>query len=128
MAIVLSNALLVDLDPPRVEAGAIRIDSGKIVARAASITPADGDEVVNCFGAVVMPGLVNGHTHLYSALAVGMPPPAKAPANFLEILKFVWWRLDQALDAESIEMSARLGAMDALKCGTTTLIDHHARM
>jgi len=126
MAIVLSNALLVDLDPPRLEAGAIRIDSGKIVARAASITPAEGDEVVNCFGTVVMPGLVNGHTHLYSALAVGMPPPPKAPTNFLEILKFVWWRLDQALDAESIEVSARIGAIEALKCGTTTLIDHHA--
>lgn len=126
MAIVLSNALLVDLDPPRVEAGAIRVESGKIVARGASITPAEGDEVVNCFGAVVMPGLVNGHTHMYSSLAVGMPAPAKTPASFLEILKFVWWRLDQALDGESIEMSARIGAMDALKCGTTTLIDHHA--
>jgi len=77
-------------------------------------------------GAVVLPGLVNGHTHLYSALAVGMPPPPWIPRGFLEILQLIWWRLDQALDAESIELSARIGAIAAARCGTTTLIDHHA--
>ncbi len=124
--ITLTNALLADLDPIRVEQGSLRIDAGKIAARGSKLVPATGDEVVDCGGAVVLPGLVNGHTHLYSALAVGIPPPQQSPKNFLEILKFVWWRLDQALDAESIEMSARIGAIDALRCGTTTLIDHHA--
>lgn len=126
MAIVLTNALLADIDPIHVEPGTLRIDAGKIVARNPKSATQSGDEVVDCGGAVVLPGLVNGHTHLYSALAVGMPQPQQPPSNFLEILKFVWWRLDQALDAESIEMSARIGAIDALRCGTTTLIDHHA--
>jgi cytosine/adenosine deaminase-related metal-dependent hydrolase len=125
MPITLVNALLADLDPPAVERGALRIDDGAIVARG-DITPSAGDEVIDCGGAVVLPGLVNGHTHLYSALAVGMPPPPRTPRNFLEILQLVWWRLDQALDLESIEMSARIGALEALRCGTTTLIDHHA--
>jgi cytosine/adenosine deaminase-related metal-dependent hydrolase len=44
----------------------------------------------------------------------------------MEILQFVWWRLDRALDAESNEFSARIGALHALHCGTTTLIDHQA--
>lgn len=44
----------------------------------------------------------------------------------MEILQRVWWRLDQALDAESIETSALVGAIAAARCGTTTLIDHHA--
>ncbi len=126
MAIFLTNALLADIDPIRVEPGSLRIDAGKIVARCPKSAPQSGDEVIDCGGAVVLPGLVNGHTHLYSALAVGMPPPPHDPKTFLEILKLVWWRLDQALDAESIEMSARIGAIDALRCGTTTLIDHHA--
>lgn len=134
MAILLTHALLVDFDPPQVAAGSLRIDQGRIVARHANSGPeagagpraADGDEVVDCGGAVVMPGLVNGHTHLYAALATGMPPPTRTPANFPEILKYVWWRLDRALDAESIELSARVGALAALRCGTTTLIDHHA--
>jgi putative selenium metabolism protein SsnA len=125
MAIVLRNALLADLDPVAVEAGDLRIDGGRIVARGA-VTPVEGDEQIDCGGAVVLPGLVNGHTHLYSALAVGMPPPPRPPRNFPEILQLVWWRLDRALDGESIEISGAVGALGALQAGTTTLIDHHA--
>ncbi len=126
MPVIITNAILADIDPPRVESVELRIDGGSIVERGASVTRNPGDQVIDCGGCVVLPGLVNGHTHLYSALAVGMPPPPQAPTNFHEILKFVWWRLDRALDAASIEMSARIGALTALGCGTTTLIDHHA--
>jgi len=126
MAIKLNNAILVDLDPLGAAAATLRIEGESITDRGPVVRGVDGDEVVDCNGAVVLPGLVNGHTHLYSALAVGMPPPKTPPRNFMEILRFIWWRLDQALDAESIEMSARLGAIEAVRCGTTTLIDHHA--
>ena len=71
-------------------------------------------------------GAVCAHTHLYSGLArYAMPPAQPAPENFLQILERQWWKLDRALDAESL----RAGAMDyvarALLAGTTTLIDHH---
>jgi putative selenium metabolism protein SsnA len=126
MPIILENALLADLDPITVEAGALRIAEGMIVERGDAVTRQPGDEVIDCNGAVVLPGLVNGHTHLYSALAAGMPAPPKSPKNFHEVLQYVWWRLDRALEPASNEMSARIGALDALRCGTTTLIDHHA--
>jgi len=126
MGILLKNALLVDFDPPTVETGCLRIDAQRIVARGANVAAEPGDETVDCGGCVVLPGLVNGHTHLYSALATGMPMPARAPSNFHEVLKFIWWRLDRALDSDGVEHSARIGALDALRCGTTTLIDHHA--
>lgn len=125
MAVILTNAILVDIDPPRVERGDLRIEGGKIAARG-KVRVDPTDERIDCGGAVVLPGLVNGHTHLYSALAVGMQPPPRNPKNFLEILQLVWWRLDRALDEESNEISAKIGALDALACGTTTLIDHHA--
>ncbi len=70
-------------------------------------------------------GLVCAHHHLYSALARGMPAPPKEPTNFHEILQNVWWRLDTALDAEMIEWSAKLGALEALEAGCTAIIDHH---
>jgi len=74
----------------------------------------------------VRPGAVNAHTHLYSGLApLGMPPPARTPRDFLEILEQVWWRLDRALDEASLRASARLYLAEALLLGTTTLIDHH---
>ncbi len=76
--------------------------------------------------AVMRPGAINAHTHLYSGLAsLGMPPPPRAPRNFVEILERVWWRLDRALDAASLRASARYALAEALLMGTTTLIDHH---
>jgi len=71
------------------------------------------------------PGLVCGHHHLYSALARGMPAPPQQPTDFLGILHQVWWRLDAALDLEMLRWSAMLGAMEALQCGTTAIVDHH---
>ena len=73
----------------------------------------------------VTPGLVCGHHHLYSALARGMPAPPQAPRNFSEILDQIWWRLDTALDLDMLRASARLGALEALLCGTTGIVDHH---
>jgi cytosine/adenosine deaminase-related metal-dependent hydrolase len=71
-------------------------------------------------------GLVNAHTHVYSGLApLGMPPPAEAPGNFLQILQRVWWRLDRALDERSLHASARLYVAESLLHGTTVLVDHH---
>jgi cytosine/adenosine deaminase-related metal-dependent hydrolase len=70
-------------------------------------------------------GLVCGHHHLYSALARGMPPPPRRPTDFVGILEQIWWRLDVALDLEMIRWSAMLGALEALECGTTAIVDHH---
>src|SRR5689334_21187829 len=120
------DALLIQLAPPRVESGNLRVADGKIVGVGAEVAAASGDEIVDCGGAVLMPGLVNGHIHLYSALAAGMPAPPRAPRNFHEILMFIWWRLDRAHTLESVEMSGLIGALAAVRCGTTTLIDHHA--
>jgi cytosine/adenosine deaminase-related metal-dependent hydrolase len=74
---------------------------------------------------VTTSGLVCGHHHLYSALARGMPAPSATPTTFTEILERVWWRLDVALDLEMIRWSAMLGALEALECGTTAIVDHH---
>ncbi|MCU1280288.1 MAG: hypothetical protein JWM53_3834 [bacterium] len=75
---------------------------------------------------LTLPGFVCAHTHLYSSLARGMPAPTEAPRNFVEILERVWWRLDRALDAEAVQLSALVGAIEAVRAGCTTVIDHHA--
>ncbi|RKY20104.1 MAG: amidohydrolase [Planctomycetota bacterium] len=71
-------------------------------------------------------GHVNAHTHLYSGLApLGLPAPEPAATCFVEILERVWWRLDRALDSDSLRVSAQLAVAEALTFGTTGLIDHH---
>ena len=54
-----------------------------------------------------------------------MTAPPRTPKSFPEILELVWWRLDTALDLEMIRWSAMLGALEALKAGTTAIVDHH---
>jgi cytosine/adenosine deaminase-related metal-dependent hydrolase len=54
-----------------------------------------------------------------------MPAPPRQPTDFLTILEQIWWRLDVALDLEMIRSSALLGALEALECGTTAIVDHH---
>jgi cytosine/adenosine deaminase-related metal-dependent hydrolase len=72
------------------------------------------------------PGAVCAHTHLYSGLArFDMPAPDHRPENFVQILERVWWRLDRALDAESLRAAACDYVAQALLAGTTTLVDHH---
>jgi putative selenium metabolism protein SsnA len=83
-------------------------------------------ERIDVSGCLVVPGNSCAHHHLYSALARGMPGPLEAPRDFLGILQAVWWRLDRALDSESIGLSALAGAVVAARAGTTSLIDHHA--
>jgi putative selenium metabolism protein SsnA len=123
---LLGNATVVALDPPRVEKASLRIEGERIAARGPSLVPAAGEEVVDLEGTLVLPGLVNAHTHLYSALARGMPGPKEPPRTFVEILERVWWRLDRALDEESVHLSGLVGAIEAARSGTTVLLDHHA--
>jgi len=125
-SILLKNATAVHLFPPTIEQVDLRIQSGHIVAREKALIPEPNEQVEDLSGRFVLPGLVNAHTHLYSSLARGMPWPQDAPKNFLEILQKIWWKLDRALDEESIYYSALIGAIEAVKAGTTTLIDHHA--
>ncbi len=84
------------------------------------------EEKLDARGQYVMPGNICAHTHFYGAYARGMAIPGAAPKDFPEILQKLWWPLDRSLDAESIQYSALPCLVDAIKHGTTTLIDHHA--
>jgi len=55
-----------------------------------------------------------------------MAIPGKAPKDFPDILKKLWWPLDQALTLDDVRYSALVCLVDAIRHGTTTLIDHHA--
>jgi len=76
-------------------------------------------------GKVVVPGHINAHTHFYSTFARGLTR-AKPARDFTGVLRHLWWRLDSALTAEDCYLSALVALLDAIRHGTTTLIDHHA--
>jgi putative selenium metabolism protein SsnA len=111
------------------EDGAVLIEGGRIAAVGDSARlRADypDDERVDARGQLIMPGNICAHTHFYGAFARGMAIPGDAPHDFPEILAKLWWRLDRALFEEDVRYSALVCLVDAVKHGTTTLIDHHA--
>ncbi len=83
-------------------------------------------EKLDAGGQILMPGNICAHTHFYGAFARGMAIPGKPPRVFPEILNKLWWPLDKSLTLEDVRYSALVCLIDAIKHGTTTLIDHHA--
>ena len=82
-------------------------------------------KTVDAHGKVVMPGFINAHMHFYSTMVRGLGK-ASPSKDFQEVLEHLWWRLDKKLTLDDCYYSALLPLVDAVKRGTTTLIDHHA--
>jgi cytosine/adenosine deaminase-related metal-dependent hydrolase len=91
----------------------------------ASSTAGSDSGVIDGAGRVATAPFVNFHDHLYSRLAKGLALPGSME-DFRNILENLWWRLDQALDADMIEASVRLGSAESLRCGVSYLFDHHS--
>jgi putative selenium metabolism protein SsnA len=112
-----------------IENGAVLVQNGRITSigsRADLIAQHPTAAQLDARGQLVMPGNICAHTHFYGAFARGMGIPGPPPQDFPDILERLWWRLDSALLDIDIEYSALVCLADAIKHGTTTLIDHHA--
>jgi putative selenium metabolism protein SsnA len=83
-------------------------------------------QVLDLKGKLVMPGIVCAHNHFYSGLARGIMANIKPCPDFISTLKNLWWRLDRALDEESLYYSGLICSLEAIKSGCTAVIDHHA--
>jgi cytosine/adenosine deaminase-related metal-dependent hydrolase len=127
MAIYLKNATFIDWQTLSFRKCHIKVQEG-LQGKIDFIDaiPNTRDTVLDCSERLVTKSFANGHHHVYSALARGMPAPKKTPSNFRDILKFIWWTLDKALDQNIIRASALVTAMQCAKNGVTFVIDHHS--
>ena len=130
--ILLANGKVITRDPEGIgylPDGGVVTDGGKIVEVG---TTADlkakypQAEFVDARGGVIMPGLINAHTHIYSALARGLSIDGYNPTSFYEVLDGQWWYIDRNLDLEATKASAQALVIDSIKQGVTTIFDHHA--
>ena len=129
--LLITNGRLVTWGTPNeiVENGALLVRNGRIVDMGLSAElAARYPQVEQCDARsqLVMPGNICAHTHFYGAFARGMGIPGPPMKDFPDILKRLWWRLDRALLDVDVKYSALVCLVDAIKHGTTTLIDHHA--
>jgi cytosine/adenosine deaminase-related metal-dependent hydrolase len=127
MNLLLQNTLFLDSENLSFTPCDIFIEEGKedirLIKTAENISSAT---ILNCSGMIVTHAFACGHHHAYSALARGMKQPAESPKNFPEILEKIWWRLDRALDEESVYHSAKVTAALCALNGVTFCIDHHS--
>lgn len=125
------NATVITFDEanPLIGDGAVHYQGDEIVAvghSAALLKQYPDVQHWNANGMVLMPGQICAHTHFYGAFARGMYIPGEPAKDFPEILKKLWWPLDRSLHMPGIQSSAEVCLVDAIRNGTTTLIDHHA--
>jgi putative selenium metabolism protein SsnA len=107
----------------------IAIKEGVIAAiapQAELIATYPEESLLDAHSQFIMPGNICAHTHFYGAYARGLAIPGPAPDAFPAILKKLWWPLDKALTLEDIYYSTLVCLIDAVKHGTTSLIDHNA--
>jgi putative selenium metabolism protein SsnA len=128
---LITNGTVITLDESNrvIHGGAVCI-RGDAIADVGT-TPAlmaryPAEDILDARGKLVMPGNICAHTHFYGAYARGMYIPGEPAKNFVEILQKLWWGLDRVLDEEGVRLSALVCLLDAIRHGTTTLIDHHA--
>lgn len=81
--------------------------------------------IYDCKGNLLVPALVNCHSHIYSTLARGWNTTFN-PKSFVELLEQMWWKLDRALKEEDIYYSGLVSGVELIKNGVTTVVDHHA--
>lgn len=119
---LLKGATLVEIEPPSVESADVRIERGKITARAPTLEALPGEEVTDLSGRYVLPGFVSAHHHLHASLLRGHP---RASSGFVEE-QDLFARLERALAADDIRAAAAFGSLEGLNAGTTTIFALHA--
>ena len=128
---LLTNGRLITRDPafPYAEKGAVAFDGATIteVGEETALRQKYPEaQILDARGGVIMPALINAHTHIYSALARGLSIDGYNPTNFYEVLNGQWWYIDRHLTLAGTRASADALYLDCIKQGVTTIFDHHA--
>lgn len=117
---LLTATWVLPVDGPAIEDGAVLVRDGRVAAvgPVSSVSAEEGEERRHFERAVLMPGLVDMHTHLRSSVFRGV----------CDDLPYAWWKLQVSalstrLDEDDWKASARLGALEAIQSGITCVAD-----
>lgn len=141
--IIIRNATAIEFEPPRIREGVDIVIEGNTItavgpgagtsaagAKRGSGSGPGGEEtplkVIDATGRIVYPGIVDSHHHYYSGLARGVTAEIGPTPDFMSILKNLWWRMDRGADEENLYSAGLVCNLDAIRAGTTSVIDHNA--
>jgi len=123
--LVLLGGTIVTMDPGRavIEDGGIAITNGRITAVGTSREIAEryaGQQTLNANARIIIPGLINGHTHIPMTLFRGL-------ADDLDLqdwlTKYIFPAEAKNVSEEFVRAGARLGLAEMIRGGTTTYCD-----
>ncbi|MGI5824303.1 MAG: amidohydrolase family protein [Bacillota bacterium] len=119
-----ANIITMDKERKRWTDGAVLVDGTEIAdigdSQVLSKKYPDA-EVFDASGKIIIPGLINAHTHIFQILYRGLGDDVP----LLDWLKKCIWPMSLNLTAEDCYWAAMLSAVEMLKCGTTTFVDSH---
>jgi 5-methylthioadenosine/S-adenosylhomocysteine deaminase len=97
----------------------LRVEDDRIAALGAAVEPEAGDDVLNAAGMVVLPGLVNGHTHAAMTLMRGY-------GGDLPLMTWLQDRIfpiEAKLTADDVYWGTRLACVEMIRSGTVRFWD-----
>lgn len=128
MTLALDNVALLTLDASRrvIPDGCLLIQDDRIQAVGPrdelSDRLAEAERTIDGEGMVALPGFVNAHTHSFQSLLRGL-------ADGLDLIGFlrgIIYPVTAVITPEEIRLAAALSILEAIRCGTTCLIDNHS--
>ncbi len=123
--LIVLNGMLVTMDKDRrvIEDGAVAVTSGRIVAvgtRRDIVAGFRATQTIDARGKIIIPGLINGHTHIPMTLFRGL-------ADDLDLqewlTKFIFPAEAKNVSEEFVRVGTRLGLAEMIRGGTTTYCD-----
>jgi 5-methylthioadenosine/S-adenosylhomocysteine deaminase len=97
----------------------LRADDGRVVAIGPDVDAEADDEVLDGAGRVLLPGLVNGHTHAAMALFRGFA----GDLALMDWLQDHIWPAEARLDADDVYWGTRLACLEMIRTGTVRFWD-----
>jgi 5-methylthioadenosine/S-adenosylhomocysteine deaminase len=112
---------IITMDPkvPNLSTGDVLVDGGRIAAVGANLQ-ADGAEVIDATGSIVMPGLVDAHHHMWLGVMRRMMPDVDDLFTYIDVVAETLGAHYRPLD---MHLSTKLTAVASLDAGITTIID-----
>lgn len=120
---LIRNADILTMDPALGEMTGtdVLIDQGRIAAIGKALSAA-GAEVVDATGMILMPGMIDGHRHMWQTLIAGAL--VKTSKRYAEYMEVVNMKMGPSFTADDVRFANYLGALQAIDSGVTTVLDH----
>jgi len=125
MSLLLKNARLLDMvgDVPNLRNMDILIKENRIERIEEKIT-IDVDKVIDCKKNIVMPGLINTHTHLAMSVFRGY----KDEKSLMDWLQNAIFPIEDKFEKQDFYWNSYLSCLELIKSGTTTCNDMYFGM